>query len=291
MYKNGGRNFKVDGKTVGVLDNSNNLAYFHSDTPDSPLSNLYSSKKGFNLYYANHKMSPTPVKGAKAYHFSSVEQVFAFGKAVAMHDKENAKNIYNVKPDFAVVHPATFRTLGRNVKNFDADVWTKEADKWMRAGMEAKFRQDPFAKKTLEKVAGFNLMEANPYDRKWGIGQSIYDDHRFASGENKQGKNLMMVAKKLNLGSSQREKEKADDLSRINTKQPEQKQQSGLDMSLEDIYKQASKPKPFIPQKRGAYRKSDTSLKDSMQEAEKANDVIQNTNTGYTAGENASFGL
>lgn len=261
QYKNGGRPYKVDGKVVGILDKDNNLAYFHSDTPDSPLSNLYSSKDGFNLYYKNHKMSPVKSEGAKPYHFFSVEQVFAFGKALAMHDTENAKNIYSVKPDFAQTHPAVFRTLGRNVKNFDPKVWAKQADVWMKAGMEAKFTQDPFAKKVLKQTANFNLMEANPYDKKWGIGQSIYDDHRFATGQNKQGKNTKEVAKKLGFtsnGNDQYERDKADDL--YNEYSPSQNQQnnSGLDMSLSDIYQEASKPKPFIP--KGYGQKTDNTL-------------------------------
>lgn len=241
MSNNGNHDFKVDGKVVGVLDNSNNLAYFHSDTPDSPLSNLYSSKQGFDLYYENHKMTANPSKTARVFHFYSVEQAFAFGKAIAMGDKENAVNIYNVKPDFANAHPSVFRRLGRNVKNFNPEVWNAQADKWMRAAMEAKFTQDPFAKKTLQAVSQFHLMEANPYDAKWGIKQNIHADHRLARGENKQGKNLMGVAEKLGYRQVQKQADKT--LQQLTT----QKDKNGLDMSLAEAYQDLDTPQQTKP--------------------------------------------
>ena len=191
---------KVDGKIVGKLDpKSNNLAYFHSATPDSPLSNLYVPEQGFNLYYKNGKFAAENAKGAKKFHFSSVEQVFAFGKALTMKDKETARNTYMIKPEVAKKDPAIFRRLGRSVKHFDSTKWDKMADKWMTLGMKAKFEQDDFSKRTLKVVQNYNLVEANPYDRTWGIGRGVTDDFSTYKGQNKQGKNLMNVARKLGL--------------------------------------------------------------------------------------------
>lgn len=191
---------KVDGKIVGKLDpKSNNLAYFHSATPDSPLSNLYVPEQGFNLYYKNGKFAAENAKGARKFHFSSVEQVFAFGKALTMKDKETARNTYMIKPEVAKKDPAIFRRLGRSVKHFDSTKWDKMADKWMKLGMKTKFEQDDFSKRTLKAVQNYNLVEANPYDRTWGIGRGVTDDFSTYNGQNKQGKNLMDVARKLGL--------------------------------------------------------------------------------------------
>lgn len=191
---------KVDGKIVGKLDpKSNNLAYFHSTTPDSPLSNLYVPEKGFNLYYKNGKFAAENAKDARKFHFSSVEQVFAFGKALTMKDKETARDTYMIKPEIAQKDPAIFRRLGRSVKHFDSTKWDKMADKWMKLGMKAKFEQDDFSKRTLKAVQNYNLVEANPYDRTWGIGRGVTDDFSTYKGQNKQGENLMDVARKLGL--------------------------------------------------------------------------------------------
>lgn len=191
---------KVDGKIVGKLDpKSNNLAYFHSATPDSPLSNLYVPEQGFNLYYKNGKFAAENAKGARKFHFSSVEQVFAFGKALTMKDKETARNTYMIKPEVAKKDPAIFRRLGRSVKHFNSTKWNKMADKWMTLGMKAKFEQDDFSKRTLKAVQNYNLVEANPYDQTWGIGRGVTDDFSTYKGQNKQGKNLMDIARKLGL--------------------------------------------------------------------------------------------
>ena len=58
-----------------------------------------------------------------------------------------------------------------------------------------RFRNEDY-KKTVQN---YNLVEANPYDRTWGIGRGVTDDFSTYKGQNKQGKNLMNVARKLGL--------------------------------------------------------------------------------------------
>lgn len=193
---------KMDDKVIGIYDkDSNNLAYFHSDTPDSPFSNLYQPKNGFNLYAYNGKMQVNPAKGAKTYHFNSVEQVFAFGKALSMHDKESAKKIYQTNS-----YPAIYRKLGRSVKNFDPQVWQDASTQWMKLGMLAKFSQDPYCRKALKATKGINLVEANPYDRTWGIGKNIHQDFGYYQAQNKQGQTLMKVRQELGFDQGLRQK-------------------------------------------------------------------------------------
>lgn len=66
--------------------------------------------------------------------------------------------------------PAVAKKLGREVKNFDVNVWKTEMRKIVANGSYLKFSQNPdlltFLKTTGNKV----LVEASPYDPHWGIG-------------------------------------------------------------------------------------------------------------------------
>lgn len=125
------REVRLNQKVIGVLDDkSNNLAYFYSSTPESPFSNMYQSPNGFDLYYKNGQMSANKSKNAKVYHFNCVEQVFSFGKVLAMHDKERAKKIYQTK-----TCPADYNKLGRSVKTFDGQKLNQKASNWMKLGL------------------------------------------------------------------------------------------------------------------------------------------------------------
>lgn len=183
---------KLDGKTIGILQ-QDTVGYFNSDTPDSPFSNFYKTAKPFNLYFANGQLGYKPMQGAQKLPFSCVEQVFAYGKAVTMGDKESAKKIINAQSN----KPSTYKYLGRAVKNFDATKWKIAAPKWMKLGMLAKFSQDDFAKRALDKVKNYKLGECNPYDSTWGLGMKINNNFALAMGQNKQGKILMQVAQEL----------------------------------------------------------------------------------------------
>lgn len=194
---------ELDGKTIGILQ-QDTVGYFNSDTPDSPFSNFYKTAKPFNLYFANGQLGYKPVQGAQKLPFSCVEQVFAYGKAVTMGDKESAKKIINAQSN----RPSTYKYLGRAVKNFDATKWKIVAPKWMKLGMLAKFSQDDFAKRALAKVKNYKLGECNPYDNTWGLGIRINNNFALAMGQNKQGKILMQVAQELDQqGISGKEKQ------------------------------------------------------------------------------------
>lgn len=182
----------LDGKTIGVLQNKT-IGYFNSATPDSPFSNFYQPQKPIELYWANGRLDYVEQKNAKILKFDSVEQVFAYGKAVTMGDKASALKIIHTHTN----KPSTFKYLGRQVKNFDPAKWDKAAGKWMKLGMLAKFNQDDFAKRALIKTEGYKLGECNPYDKKWGLGVNINSNFDQALGQNKQGQLLMLVRDEL----------------------------------------------------------------------------------------------
>lgn len=182
----------LDGKMIGVLQNKT-IGYFNSVTPDSPFSNFYQPQKPLELYWANGRLDYVKQKNAKTLKFDSVEQVFAYGKAVTMGDKASAFKIIHTHTN----KPSTFKYLGRQVKNFDPAKWDKAAGKWMKLGMLAKFSQDDFAKRALIKTEGYKLGECNPYDKKWGLGVNINSNFDQALGQNKQGQLLMLVRDEL----------------------------------------------------------------------------------------------
>lgn len=181
----------LQGKIIGYQEGGK-LGYFNSKTPDSPFSNFYRPPKPLKICFNKHAK---PMLGIDNNHkmgeFDSVEQFFAYGKAVEMHDLDTAKKIYHTHTNSSFV----FKKLGRSVKNFDADKWNKEGKKWMLAGMYAKYTQDPFARHALLATKDLDLVEANPYDKKWGVGNDI---NHFANGtgKNYQGRLTSFVRDK-----------------------------------------------------------------------------------------------
>lgn len=178
----------LDNKVIGYRD-KNKLGYFNSKTPDSPFSNFYRPKKPLMICFNKQAQ---PMLGIDKQHkmgkFDSVEQLFAYGKAVEMRDLETARKVYHTHTNSSYV----FKKLGRSVKNFDAAKWNKAGKKWMMAGMYAKYTQDDFAKRALIKTENLELVEANPYDKKWGIGRDI-NNFTKGTGKNYQGRLTQFV--------------------------------------------------------------------------------------------------
>lgn len=200
---------RLEGKVIGILNvESRNLGYFHSDTPDSPFSNMYMSKDPFIMYqgksgmvYYNHdQLDMTHDKVQTILPFRCMEQAFAFGKAVLMDDYDMSNKIlFGEDGQGAHYKPFEYKKLGRQVKNFDADLWKDKAPDWIKQCMRAKFTQDIFCKRALEltKYYNLNLVECNPYDRTWGAGKSIKNDFSAYPGQNQQGKLLTEVRDSL----------------------------------------------------------------------------------------------
>lgn len=83
--------------------------------------------------------------------------------------------------------------LGRQVKNFDAEVWNAHADDIVYKGNYAKFNQNPAAKEELLKTVGTTLVFVNK-SPIWGIGRDTMDPKKENwSGANKLGEILTRV--------------------------------------------------------------------------------------------------
>ncbi|KAL5631591.1 hypothetical protein ACGC1H_007197 [Rhizoctonia solani] len=101
--------------------------------------------------------------------------------------------------------PAELRSLSHKIPNFDEAAWAKQQISVITMGNYLKF-QDPGLKGLLLGTGSRELVEANPYDRVWGIG---YDAKEAAThnaqvkktyGENLMGKCLMSVRKAIKSG-------------------------------------------------------------------------------------------
>lgn len=98
--------------------------------------------------------------------------------------------------------PAEIRSLGRRVPGFDEATWVKQKMSIVTMGNYLKFSQDPGLKGLLLGTGSRELVEANPYDRFWGIGYDAKEASANHSrwGENLMGKALMSVRKAVKTG-------------------------------------------------------------------------------------------
>ena len=93
--------------------------------------------------------------------------------------------------------PRTQKQLGREVEDFDLDVWQDDEDNgrprcWniVWRGNMAKFSQNPHLLDDLLATGETSIAEASPYDRIWGIGLRA-SDPRAQNRENWEGSNWL----------------------------------------------------------------------------------------------------
>ncbi|MGL4450371.1 MAG: NADAR family protein [Sarcina sp.] len=119
--------------------------------------------------------------------YNCAEQFMMAEKARLFGDKEILAEILETSEQFRIKY------LGRQVKNFDEEVWLKEKYKIVLKGNMAKFSQNEEIKEFLINTGYKVIVEASPYDVVWGIGLSEQD----ASDNNPtrwKGKNLLGFA-------------------------------------------------------------------------------------------------
>ena len=116
--------------------------------------------------------------------FTSSEQMFMWAKAMFFNDVDVAKKILlTTSCDKA-------RQLGRQVKNYEEDRWSRVRYSIMLFCVYEKFRQNSEFLTILAdfRNKGLSFVEAAYYDKIWGIGFS--EDKAEANMEN-WGKNLL----------------------------------------------------------------------------------------------------
>lgn len=132
--------------------------------------------------------SPFTIDGRE---FNTAEQWMMYNKALVFGDTHTAEEI------MATNDPNTQKGLGRLVRPFDDDTWMQSAYDIVVQGTREKFKQNPDFLAKLEETRGKTLVEASPYDRRWGIGMHVsepgVDDPKNWKGDNLLGKALTQV--------------------------------------------------------------------------------------------------
>lgn len=141
-----------------------------------------------NGYLSNWYLSDFTVEGIT---FSSMEQYMMYKKAMLFQDRETAGKILQTDD------VAEIKALGRGVRNFADQIWTKSREEIVYKGILEKFRQNPGLSARLEETGEDVIAECAVKDRIWGIGLSMKDEDRFCmdrwKGQNLLGKILMRV--------------------------------------------------------------------------------------------------
>ena len=124
--------------------------------------------------------------------FNCNEQYFMYRKCLEF-DKNNQELLAKIMWEIV---PRKVKKLGRQVQNYDNELWNKIRYEIMLEGLRYKFSQNSVIKKKLLDTGLKFLYEASPYDKIWGIG---YDKAQASKvdigkyGQNLLGKALMKV--------------------------------------------------------------------------------------------------
>lgn len=101
-----------------------------------------------------------------------------------------------------VPDPRELKALGREVPNFNDEIWHQERFKIVVAGNYYKFTQNPELKELLLKTGDRELVEASPRDRIWGVGFGAKNagKMRHKWGLNLLGRSVMEVRRMIRDG-------------------------------------------------------------------------------------------
>lgn len=139
------------------------------------------TKSCFSQWWAGH---PFDVEGGiypTAEHWMMAEKARLFGDTEALASILNAGS------------PALAKKLGRQVRDFDGDLWDQHRWDIVVRGNAAKFSQHADLRQFLVATGDRILVEASPYDNIWGIGLSA--SHPDAENPNAwKGLNLLGFA-------------------------------------------------------------------------------------------------
>jgi len=123
--------------------------------------------------------------------FNCCEMYMMYHKALLMGDSEAAEEILREK------NPSNHQKLGRQIKNFNQELWDMNKYCIVLGGNLARFMQSPPCRELLLATGDKILVEASPYDKVWGVALSadnpdILDETKWR-GENLLGKVLTQV--------------------------------------------------------------------------------------------------
>lgn len=153
----------------------NNIICFHNPNEE-------------NGYLSNWYLSDFMYNGLK---FTSAEQYMMYMKALMFNDTFTISRIMSVN------NVAEIKQFGREVKNYNDEMWSRRRYAIMVDGLRAKFLANGNLAQELLNTGDAILCECAVKDRIWGIGLSMKDPNRFDMnkwrGQNLLGKALMEV--------------------------------------------------------------------------------------------------
>ena len=119
--------------------------------------------------------------------YQTAEHYMMAGKAKLFDDISTFEKI------LATEYPKDVKALGREVKNFDAEIWDKNKFEIVKNANFLKFSQDEALKKFLLSTDNQVIVEASPMDRIWGIGMGEMNANAKIA-EKWRGENLLGFA-------------------------------------------------------------------------------------------------
>ena len=142
---------------------------------------FYGHKEHYQYaYLSNFYLSQFTDEDDIIYHCS--EQYLMACKAFIMNDLTTMEKIMHAD------NPYQCKKLGRQVKNWNQEVWDQNKCDIMFDALYYKFSQNDDILQKLLSTGNSILAEASPRDRIWGIGLNITDAQ---SGKTWRGKNLL----------------------------------------------------------------------------------------------------
>lgn len=129
--------------------------------------------------------------------FSSSEQYMMATKAVMFEDVESLTAIMETD------NPKTQKAYGRLIEGYTDERWNPVARDMSYVGVYEKFHQNTDIKALLLSTGDKLLVEASPFDRKWGIGYDHINApaHRDDWGMNWLGQMLMRARDDIRNGN------------------------------------------------------------------------------------------
>jgi len=139
-------------------------------------------------YLSQWHIAPMVIDGIT---YNCCEKRMMHMKAIKFNDEVRANLI------LASEDPKEIKKLGREVINFDDEIWDAVADDVVLNANLAKFSQNEDLKKLLLDTDDRMIVECAPYDCRWGNGLNITDTLKTSpekwKGTNRLGKILMNV--------------------------------------------------------------------------------------------------
>ncbi len=157
-------------------------AFFWGHTPSKDGS---VTKACFSQWWAGHPFEFDGIRYTTAEHYMRAE------KARLFQDEATFSKIIGVRS------PEIAKKLGRQIANFDDQIWLRHRWDIVVRGNRAKFAQHAELKTFLLQTGDRLLVEASPFDPIWGIGMAATDPNaerpQYWKGLNLLGFALMEV--------------------------------------------------------------------------------------------------